>query len=153
MTDREFRGVFVSADSPLDWDGVSGGDCVVLIIIPDAVFEEYEWVEEGKNHREAMILAAVLNTYGPQTIFNVRGLEASRQQPHSALRIAPELGRSLTLANECQPESESKLQSGDALPRFLQATTESPTGQNGQAGPALDWRSWFFDSRRYLFAA
>lgn len=70
MTDQEFRGVWMSADSPLDWDGVSDGVCVVSMIIPDAVFEEYEWVEEEKNYREAHIPAALLNQYGPPTIVN-----------------------------------------------------------------------------------
>jgi hypothetical protein len=70
LTDRVHRGVWVPADSPLDGEGVSTPDCVVLMIIPDAVFEEYEWVEEGKPYREAMIPAVVLNQYGPPTIFN-----------------------------------------------------------------------------------
>jgi hypothetical protein len=60
----------MSADSPLDWDGVSNGVCVVLMIIPNAVFEKYEWIQPGLNYREALIPAAVLNQYGPPTIFN-----------------------------------------------------------------------------------
>lgn len=69
MTDQVYRGVWVS-DRPLDENQGAVGDCLVLMIIPDAVFEEYEWVEEGKPHREALIPAAVLNQFGQPTISN-----------------------------------------------------------------------------------
>jgi hypothetical protein len=57
----ELRGVFVSADWPLDENEGTDGDAVLELEIPDGLFTEYEWVEEGKTYREAMIPARDLN--------------------------------------------------------------------------------------------
>jgi hypothetical protein len=63
----EFRGVWVSADWPLDENegahGPLSGGGVLAVEIPDELFIEHEWVEEGKTYREAMIPAADLNQY------------------------------------------------------------------------------------------
>jgi len=36
--------------------------------IPDDLFVEYEWVQEDKPYREALIPAAHLNLYGPPRV-------------------------------------------------------------------------------------
>ena len=58
------------SDRLLDFNQGAVGDCLVFMIIPDAVFEEYEWIEKGKPYREENIPAAVLNQFGPPTISN-----------------------------------------------------------------------------------
>ena len=65
--DSKFRGVWVTADEPLDEQDIPGPDVLVLEI-PAAVFEEYEWVEEGKGYREALVPAEILNRFGPPTL-------------------------------------------------------------------------------------
>jgi hypothetical protein len=65
LTDRLWKGVWIS-DRPLD-EGAAGGD-VLTLDIPDDVFREYEWVEEGKPNREALIPAHLLNRYGRPAI-------------------------------------------------------------------------------------
>ena len=59
----ELRGIFVSAGWPLNENEGADGDTVLELEIPEAVFAEYEHVEEGKPYREAMIPAAELNRY------------------------------------------------------------------------------------------
>src|SRR5438093_4209336 len=67
MTEQTWRGVWVS-DRPLDINEGAAGDYLLVLKIPDHVFCEYEWVEEGKPYREALIPADVLNRYGKPTI-------------------------------------------------------------------------------------
>lgn len=67
MTQHLYRGVWVS-DQPLDANEGAFGDTVLAIDIPDALFAEYEWIEEHKGYREALIPAEELNRYGPPTI-------------------------------------------------------------------------------------
>ena len=64
MTDQEFQGVWVSADYPLDENEGAHGNTVLALNVPDDVFEKYEWIEEGKPYREALIPAEVLNRFG-----------------------------------------------------------------------------------------
>jgi hypothetical protein len=65
----ELRGVFVSADSPLsEYDGFDRGNTLIELEIPEALFERYEWVEEGLQYREAMIPAAELNRHPRRVI-------------------------------------------------------------------------------------
>jgi hypothetical protein len=59
----ELRGVFVSAPWPLDENEGADGDVVIEIDVPEALFAEYEHVEDGKTYREAMIPAADLNEF------------------------------------------------------------------------------------------
>lgn len=54
MTGHMQTGVFVS-DYPLDENEGARGDVVLALRIPDELFGEYEWIEEGKPYREAMI--------------------------------------------------------------------------------------------------
>lgn len=68
MTAQLWRGVWVSADWPLDIGQGADGDKVLEIDIPTEVFEEYEWVEEEKPYRESLIPAAILNKYKPRLL-------------------------------------------------------------------------------------
>jgi hypothetical protein len=66
----ELYGVFVSAGGPLDENEGADGDVVLELDIPDALFVEYEHVEEGKTYREAMIPAGELNRYSVRRVLN-----------------------------------------------------------------------------------
>jgi hypothetical protein len=66
MSDQTFSGVWVS-DVPFDENDGASGDTLLTIDIPDALFQEYEWVEEGKSRRESLIAARLLNEFGPPT--------------------------------------------------------------------------------------
>jgi hypothetical protein len=57
MTTQQFTGVWV-ADRPLDYSEGCKGDTLLGLTIPDTLFVEYEWVEEGKPYREALIDAS-----------------------------------------------------------------------------------------------
>jgi hypothetical protein len=59
----EFRGVWVSADWPLDDSEGAHGDAVLELDIPEELFTRYEWAEEGGTYREAMIPAVDLNRH------------------------------------------------------------------------------------------
>jgi hypothetical protein len=58
-----FRGVWVSAEVPLDEQEGAHGEAVLELDVPESLFVEYEWVEEGKPYREAMIPATDLNKH------------------------------------------------------------------------------------------
>jgi hypothetical protein len=63
MTDELLVGVWVSTTPP----GTRGADTageVVEFEIPDSLFERYEWVEEDRPFREALIPAPVLQRFG-----------------------------------------------------------------------------------------
>jgi hypothetical protein len=60
LTEREWSGVFVSAEHPLD-EGDADLDVVLVVELPSDVFETWEWREEGKPYREALIPASELN--------------------------------------------------------------------------------------------
>ena len=59
----ELRGVWVSAEWPLDDNEGAHGDDVIELTIPDELFAKYEWVEEGNTYRESMIPATELNLH------------------------------------------------------------------------------------------
>lgn len=65
MTDKVFEGVWF-ADSPMGLGdfGLRSDDYVLYLEIPDEVFEKYEWIEEGKPYREALIPAKIVNKFG-----------------------------------------------------------------------------------------
>jgi hypothetical protein len=63
LTTNEFTGVWVS-DCALDINEGADGDVLLTLNIPVDVFEQYEWIEEGKGYREALIPAAILNQLG-----------------------------------------------------------------------------------------
>jgi hypothetical protein len=67
LTDRLWRGVWVSASPFAANEGVTGTD-LLAVDMPDAVFERYEWVEEGKPYREALIPAVVINGFPVETV-------------------------------------------------------------------------------------
>jgi len=56
-------GVFVS-DKPLDLNEGAKGRDLLCLEIPEAVFSEFELVEDEKPYREACIPASVLNGFG-----------------------------------------------------------------------------------------
>jgi hypothetical protein len=62
-------GVWVS-DRPLDANEGAQGDVVLLVDIPEEVFAKYEWVEDGKPYREALVPAEILNELKPPEIFD-----------------------------------------------------------------------------------
>lgn len=61
-TSTEFQGVWFS-DVPLDANQGTKGDDFLIVEIPENVFVEYEWIEEGKPYREALIPAEIVNRY------------------------------------------------------------------------------------------
>jgi len=67
FTTKLFRGVWFSAE-PLDIDDGVDGDVLLSIEIPENLFAEYEWVEEGKPYRESLIPAEIVNKYGPPQV-------------------------------------------------------------------------------------
>lgn len=77
----EQRGVFVSADSPLDENEGACGDTVLVIEVPERLFVDYEWVQDI-GYREAMIPAAKLNAC-PR-----RALTADEEGTLGARRVA-----------------------------------------------------------------
>jgi hypothetical protein len=64
----ELRGVFVSAEWPLDENEGADGDAVIELDVPDALFVEFEWVTEDATYREAMIPAAELNQHARRVL-------------------------------------------------------------------------------------
>jgi hypothetical protein len=62
MTESAFRGVWLS-DRPLDCNEGAWGDTVLAVTLnlPQALLDNYEWVEEGKPFREWLIPAAKIN--------------------------------------------------------------------------------------------
>jgi hypothetical protein len=64
LTDRVWGGVLRVSDRPLDVNEGACGDVLLELAIPSGVFDKYEWVEEGKPHRESLIPAAILSSCG-----------------------------------------------------------------------------------------
>ena len=54
------RGVWLS-DQPLDVNEGADGNALLAVDLPDELFEQYEWVEDGKGYREALIPAKIVN--------------------------------------------------------------------------------------------
>lgn len=63
LTTSRHTGVWVSADGPLDENEGAHGEGIIEADVSADVFEEYEWVEDGKPYREALIPAAILNQH------------------------------------------------------------------------------------------
>src|SRR5262249_4188805 len=68
MTDREWTGVWVS-DVPLDNSEGASGETVLKVEIAEEILTPYEWLEEGKSHREWLVPAAILNKAGQVSRF------------------------------------------------------------------------------------
>jgi hypothetical protein len=62
LTDRMWEGVWFS-DEPLDFNEGAKGDTLLRLDIPSKLFEKYEWVEENKGYREALIPSVEINKY------------------------------------------------------------------------------------------
>ena len=67
LTTREWTGVWL-ADMPLDANEGAQGEDLVAVELPDEVFEKYEWVEEAKGYREALIPARIVNRYPVEAV-------------------------------------------------------------------------------------
>jgi len=67
LTASLHKGVWGS-DIPLDANQGAEGDIVLCIELPEKVIADYEWIEEGKPHREFLAPAKLLNKYGPPKI-------------------------------------------------------------------------------------
>jgi hypothetical protein len=63
-TDELLVGVWVSTRRPEVRSGSHGAEGLVEFDIPDSLFERYEWTDEDKPFREALIPAAVLQRFG-----------------------------------------------------------------------------------------
>jgi hypothetical protein len=63
MTDREWSGVWLSAQ-PLDGNDGAWGEALLCVDIActEGEISCFEWVEEGKTHREWLIPAAFVNS-------------------------------------------------------------------------------------------
>jgi hypothetical protein len=72
MTGNLYRGVWVS-DEPLDINEGAQGDVLLSLDVPESLFAEYEWVEDAKAYREALVPADVLNASGRPTVVDVEG--------------------------------------------------------------------------------
>jgi hypothetical protein len=71
LTDREWTGVWF-ADQVLDANDGAIGDAVLALEMPEDLFAEYEWVEEGKRYREALIPADLANRQGRPRLIDLR---------------------------------------------------------------------------------
>lgn len=60
MTRHVYRGVWLS-DVPLNENEGAKGNVLLLVELPEETFVQYEWVEEGKAYREALIPAEIIN--------------------------------------------------------------------------------------------
>ena len=111
-TGETFRGVWVTLERP--WDlAVAGtadsGELVLLVIeAPEAVVATYEWLEDDKGYREALVPADVLNRYPVWRAWECGGcgaVEAASAPGWTRETIAPpgrpERSRTLTYCPEC----------------------------------------------------
>ena len=74
-TPNTYRGVWVS-DVPLDVNEGVDAAALFSIEIPAELFDSYEWAEEGKPYRQALVPASDLNRYGPPSIVSDVELES-----------------------------------------------------------------------------
>lgn len=64
MTASVHRGIWVTLERP--WSLVTGGtpdEALLVVECPDSVVAPFEWIEEGKGYREALVPADLLNGY------------------------------------------------------------------------------------------
>lgn len=66
---KEFGGIWVS-DRPLDENEGAEGETLLAIEMPAPIFERYEWKEEGKTYREALVPAKLLNSLPRPTVLH-----------------------------------------------------------------------------------
>jgi hypothetical protein len=66
---EEFSGVWFS-NVPLDCNDGAEGDVVLVVNLPARIFAKFEWVEDGKRHRESLIPATIVNRYGPPKVYD-----------------------------------------------------------------------------------
>jgi hypothetical protein len=64
LTEREWSGVWFS-DRPIGVNEGTRGDELLALQIPREIFMEFEWIEDEKGYREALIPAEIVNRFGP----------------------------------------------------------------------------------------
>jgi hypothetical protein len=64
MSGNSYSGVWFSADYPLDINEGAKGDKVLMLEIPNHIFDKYEWIEEDKPYRESLLPANIVNELG-----------------------------------------------------------------------------------------
>ena len=67
LTTNTYTGVWIS-DQALDENEGAFGDTLLSIDIPEEVVSEFEWIEEGKGHREFLVPAEIVNRFGPPNV-------------------------------------------------------------------------------------
>ena len=67
LTKHEYTGVWVS-DRPLDASEGAHGETLLSLDVPEDVLAEHEWFEEGREFREFLVPASILNRYGPPIV-------------------------------------------------------------------------------------
>lgn len=69
VVDEPLTGVWVTFDEP--WDEVVSprGEFLIAIDAPVDLLAEYEWVEEGRGYREALVPAEVLNRHSMRRVW------------------------------------------------------------------------------------
>ncbi|MFP5365143.1 MAG: hypothetical protein ACLGI5_20735 [Thermoleophilia bacterium] len=85
------RGVWVTLERP--WDlAVSGAPsaetelALIVIEIPEAEIIDYEWIEEGKGYREALVPAEILNRWPHYLAWECDGCGAVAHEAASGWR-------------------------------------------------------------------
>ena len=69
LTDRLWTGVWIS-DKPFEDAHLSDTNTLLGIEIPEEDISDLEWPEEGKPYREWLVLAEILNSYGPPAVID-----------------------------------------------------------------------------------
>ena len=73
--DAEYTGVWLS-DEPFERDALLSGHTLLAIEIPmedgQLLLPEFQWFEEGELFAKWLIPAAILNSYGPPTVEDLR---------------------------------------------------------------------------------
>jgi hypothetical protein len=65
---RQLTGVWVVSDCPFDCNPGVVGHSLLTLDIPEEIFAEYEWVQDGNSYREALIPAKILNCFSRPVI-------------------------------------------------------------------------------------
>lgn len=63
LTRNVYRGVWLS-DRPLDENEGAWGDRLLEVVIEEEAVAQYEWIEEGKQYREWLVPAELVNRLG-----------------------------------------------------------------------------------------
>jgi hypothetical protein len=67
LTDTEHTGVWLS-DRPNDQEMAAMDGILLVVEVPALLVEPPEWIEEGKEYREFLVPAALLNSHGTVAI-------------------------------------------------------------------------------------